>query len=127
MIPVNFYKELSNKDKEDIYVQLFSLGTNVDMDLDKKLELLRLICYLTQQMKKRFPDKYRKPIDVLQNIYNREFTSGGIGEDSYLIALSIICDDLMYGINEISKPSGFSNAKDICIKIKELADQWMPF
>lgn len=122
----NPFSNLSIQGKRDVFVQLFSLGTNTNGSLDEKFELLYLICYLSYKMKERDPERFKKPLNVLQSLYGRDF-SDQTGEDSYLISLSIICEELLFGVTDIKKPEGFSNAGEICAKIKDLVSQWMPF
>lgn len=120
------YKEYTYNERSNIYIQLFSLGTNTNKSFDEKLELFYLISFLTFNMKQRNPDKFHNALDVLQTIYNKTFDEN-IGEDAHLMKLSIICDDLIYGVETIKKPEGYTNAIEICDRIKYLVSQWMPF
>ena len=122
----NPFSNLSIQGKHDLFVQLFSLGTNTNQSIDEKFELLYLICYLSSVMKKRDPERFRKPINVLQQLYGRDF-SDQTGEDSYLTNLAIICEELLFGVGDIKKPEGFNSGSEICARIKDLVNQWMPF
>lgn len=122
----NPFKDLSIQGKEDVFVQLFSMGTNTNASIDDKFELLYLICFLSSKMKERDPEKFKKPLNVLQHLYGRTF-SDQTGEDSYLVNLAILSNELLYGVNEIKKPAGFTNMGEICDRIKDLVSQWMPF
>ena len=122
----NPFKDLSIQGKEDVFMQLFSMGTNTNNSIKDKFDLLYLICFLSFKMKERDPEKFKKPLNVLQHLYGRTF-SDQTGEDSYLISLSIICNELLYGVTEIKKPEGFTNMGEICDRIKDLISQWMPF
>lgn len=122
----NPFKDLSIQGKEDVFMQLFSLGTNTNASIDDKFELLYLICFLSYKMKERDPKKFKNPLNVLQHLYGRSF-SDQTGEDSYLITLSVICKELLFGVNEMKKPEGFTNVGEICARIKDLVSQWMPF
>ena len=125
-ITSNPFKELTIQGKQDVFIQLFSLGTNTNASIDEKFELLYLICFLSFKMKEKNPEKFSSPLEVLQHLYGRAFENK-TGEDSYLISLGIICTDLLFGVNEIKKPEGFTNMGEICARIKDLVDQWMPF
>ena len=107
-------------------MQLFSMGTNTNASIDDKFELLYLICFLSSKMKERDPEKFKKPLNVLQHLYGRTF-SDQTGEDSYLISLAILSNELLYGVTDIKKPEGFTNMGEICARIKDLVSQWMPF
>lgn len=122
----NLFKDLSIQGKADIFAQLFSLGTNTNNSISDKFELLSLICFLSFKMRERDPEKFKKTLNVLQHLYGRSFADQ-TGEDSYLITLSIMCDELLYGVTEIEKPEGFTNISEICARIKDLVNQWMPF
>lgn len=122
----NPFKDLSIQGKEDVFMQLFSMGTNTNASIDDKFELLYLICFLSSKMKERDPEKFKKPLNVLQHLYGRTF-SDQTGEDSYLISLAILSNELLYGVTDIKKPEGFTNMGEICARIKDLVSQWMPF
>ena len=122
----NPFKDLSIQEKEDVFMQLFSMGTNTNASIDDKFELLYLICFLSSKMKERDPEKFKKPLNVLQHLYGRTF-SDQTGEDSYLISLAILSNELLYGVTDIKKPEGFTNMGEICARIKDLISQWMPF
>lgn len=122
----NPFKDLSIQGKEDVFMQLFSMGTNTNSSIDDKFELLYLICFLSFKMKERDPEKFKKPLNVLQHLYGRTF-SDQTGEDSYLISLAILSNELLYGVTDIKKPEGFTNIGEICARIKDLVSQWMPF
>ena len=122
----NPFKDLSIQGKEDVFMQLFSMGTNTNSSIDDKFELLYLICFLSSKMKERDPEKFKKPLNVLQHLYGRTF-SDQTGEDSYLISLAILSNELLYGVTDIKKPEGFTNMGEICARIKDLVSQWMPF
>lgn len=122
----NPFKDLSIQGKEDVFMQLFSMGTNTNSSIDDKFELLYLICFLSFKMKERDPEKFKKPLNVLQHLYGRTF-SDQTGEDSYLISLAILSNELLYGVTDIKKPEGFTNMGEICARIKDLISQWMPF
>ena len=77
-------------------------------------------------MKEKDREKFKSPLNVLQHLYGRTFTDNN-GEDSYLISLSIICDDLLFGVVDVEKPEGFTNVGEICARIKDLVNEWMPF
>ena len=49
----NPFKDLSIQGKEDVFMQLFSLGTNTNNSIDDKFELLYLICFLSFKMKEK--------------------------------------------------------------------------
>lgn len=125
----NPFKEMNYDLKKSIFLSYFSSGAMTTESFEDKIELYKLICFLTLQMKNKDPLKYKSSLDVLEKIYNREIdkTSDANGLDNYLIGLSIVCDDLLYGIYSIQKPENFKNGNEIVDKIKNLIEQWMPF
>lgn len=121
------------ENKRFIYAMWFSSKTNTLMSFKDKIELYTLICFLTQQMKKKDPVKYGNPIKVLNAIYKKNFEEVGeeipvTGENEYILGLGIVCEDLLYGTEDtIPIPSGFKNAQEIVNRIKQLIEQWLPF
>lgn len=111
----------------------FSSKTNTNVSFKDKMELYTLICFLTQQMKKKDPVKYGDPIKVLSAIYQKDFAKIDeetpiTGENEYILGLGIVCDDLLYGTEDtIPLPAGFKNAQEIVSRIKQLIEQWLPF
>lgn len=109
------------------YYNCIALGTLTSKNFEEKLELLKLICFLTQALSKKDPTKYKNPIDVLCLLYKEEFEKEEYtGFKNYLVSLAIICEDLLYVVDDIKNP-GFKNSKDIIIRIKQLIEQWLPF
>lgn len=115
---------ISYQDKKNMYTRYFSSGNNTTQSFNDKMELLTLICFLTQQMKKKDSEKYTCAKDVLDMIFKDSLEWS---DSDYVIGLGIVADDLMFGTNEISKPANYNNAKEIVNRIKELVEQWMPF
>jgi hypothetical protein len=119
--------------KEFIYAQWFSSKTNTTMSFKDKMELYTLICYLTQQLRKKDPVKYGTPIKVLGAIFNRDFEAEHEPEKiscevEYIVGLGIVCADLLWGTEDaIATPPGFKNGNEIVNKIKQLIEQWLPF
>lgn len=113
--------------KRALYTQHFSSGTNFDNSFGMKIEILTLLAFLTQELNKRFPDNYTNAYDTLSKyIFNNgEFEPSGL--TNYIIALSIICDDLMWGCNKIDKPDRYNSANEIRERIKEIINAWLPF
>lgn len=113
-----------------VYNSYFGLASNTAKSYRQKMELLHLICFLQTKMKKKDATKYKNCLCLLQNIFGREFQQGdGPGEDTLLIGLSIICDDLLYGTeDELAVPEGCKTLKDVKDKIiKYITEEWMPF
>ncbi|MDO4465528.1 MAG: hypothetical protein Q4C49_00760 [Bacillota bacterium] len=112
-------------EKKSIYTRYFSSGNNTFQSFDNKMELLTLICFLTQKMSKKDPEKYPNAKAVLDMIFK---DSIDWADSDYVIGLSIVADDLLFGtVTEIKNPGEYKNAKEIVSRIKELIEQWMPF
>lgn len=119
-------ENMSIDTKRFLYSSYFSSKTNTSQSFDHKIELLTLLAYLTQQLKKRFPDKFKNSYDVLNN-YILPGAHLEIADEDYLSGLSIVCDDLIWGTNEILPPSQYSSSTEIKDRIKELISGWLPF
>lgn len=115
-------------DKKNTYYKCIHLGTMTTGKIEDKLELFKLLCFLTQQLTKKDPVKYGKPINVLNLLYENELKNNTDNHafKNYIDSLGILCEDLLYCVNEIQNP-GFTNSKDIILRIKQLIEQWIPF
>lgn len=110
-------------DQRSIYQKLFTSGSQSTGKLKNKLDLITLVCLVSQKMS--VDNKTVTPKDVLEKItgkvlnYNNPY-------DRYLIGLSVVCDDMMFGVTVIDtldlKTSG-----EIVSKIKSILAEWMPF
>lgn len=108
----------------------FTLGTTTTCRLEDKIELVTSLCYLTDVLKKADKNKYKSSVDVLNVIYKKQLDKGSeAGFEDFLVGLSVICDDFMFGVQSgtIPKPNGCENAADVVKKIKILVEQWLPF
>lgn len=116
--------DLTVDNKRYLYNYCFSLGTNTVQKFEHKLELMTLLCGLTQQMQKHFPGDWKNSWEVLKDfVYQDKILE--FGEDNFLSGLSILCDDLMYGVDEIQLP--FKTAKETKARIRDLVAEWLPF
>ena len=112
--------------KKFLYDSYFSSKTNTSQSFNHKIELLTLLGYLTQQLKKRVPDTFRNSYDVLK----KYVLVGNIleqADEDYISGLSIVCDDLLYGVQDIDPPTQYSNSAEIKNRLKELISGWLPF
>lgn len=114
----------SYAEKKGLYTKYFSSGNNTSQSFADKIELITLICFLTQQMNKKDPEKFPDAKSVLDLIFK---DSIDWSDSDYVIGLGIVADDFMFGVKEIEKPGNYSSAKEIVTRIKELVEQWMPF
>lgn len=112
--------------KRFLYNSYFSSKTNTSQSFSNKIELLTLLAYLTQQLKKRVPETFKNSYDVLYK-YILVGMSLEEADNEYLSGLSIVCDDLIWGTNDIEKPSNYSNSSEVKDRIKELISGWLPF
>ena len=106
---------------EEYYRKYFSLSC-LNTTIENKFGLISLICFLTQQARKKNPDAtcYQVIMKVLGNEtfdkYRMEFIRG----------LSIVCDDFMKHSSEFLT-FGLKTSKAMVDKIKEIIDTWLPF
>lgn len=112
--------------KEQFYLTFFSSQTNTASSFDHKLELLRLVCILTQKLKKGFPDEFCGAKDVLLKYVYQNQPIELYGDREFITSLWIKCDDLLYGVDEITVPEQFKNTRDIRERILELIAEWLP-
>lgn len=121
----------SYEQKSYAYSSYFGLATNTAKSYKQKMDLINSICFLQQRMNKKDPQKYKNCLALLQIIFAKEFQQSGDipGEDSLLTGLSIICDDLLYGIeDEIPVPEECKTLKDVKDKIiNYVKNEWLPF
>lgn len=107
------------EEMQKIYKQYFSLSF-LGSDINNKLALISLTCYLTNKLKQKKPDVTHWT--VLYKINSKGNTH--VPED-LLKGLAVICSDLGYGCTEF--PTFGIEDKKIPEKIKELLDNWIPF
>lgn len=112
--------------KVQLYATCFSSMTNTASSFEHKIELLQLICILTQKMKKAFPDDFKSAKDVLLKYVYQNQPIENYGDKEYVTSLWIICDDLLYGVDEIPVPETYHSPKEIRNKIIELIAEWLP-
>lgn len=117
------FKQLSYEDKRSFYFCNFSTGTFVSKKLSNKLALLSLLCLLTKKLREKEGGLTVK--SVIEKILQRPLLNEH-GFDSFLISISIICEDLLFGVEEIDN-FGFTDSKQVVNKIKELLNEWLPF
>lgn len=118
---------MSRDTKNYLYSCYFSSKTNLNMSLEDKLELYFLICFLTFNLNKRFPDKFKNSQDVLLNYIYDGNSIGDQGMIEYIEGLGIVCDDLLWGVEPKTTPSQYKNSSEVKDRIKELISQWLPF
>ena len=117
------FQNLSYEEKISFYVRNFSTGAFSSGKLSNKLALISLICLVTKKLREKDGNLTVKV--VIEKILQRPLI---ITEsfDSFLIGLSIICEDFLYQTTEIDN-FGFTDSKQVIAKIKELLNEWFPF
>lgn len=117
------FQNLSYEEKISFYIRNFSTGAFSSGKLSNKLALISLICLVTKKLREKDGSLTVKV--VIEKILQRPLI---ITEsfDSFLIGLSIICEDFLYQTTEIDN-LGFTDSKQIIAKIKELLNEWFPF
>ena len=117
------FQNLSYEEKFSFYVRNFSTGAFSSGKLSNKLALISLICLVTKKLREKDGNLTVKV--VIEKILQRPLI---VTEsfDSFLIGLSIICEDFLYQTTEIDN-LGFTDSKQIIAKIKELLNEWFPF
>lgn len=117
------FQNLSYEEKISFYVRNFSTGAFSSGKLSNKLALISLICLVTKKLREKDGSLTVKV--VIEKILQRPLI---VTEsfDSFLIGLSIICEDFLYQTTEIDN-LGFTDSKQVIAKIKELLNEWFPF
>ena len=125
----NMFKELTYDMRKYIFLTSFSSGAMTTESFSDKIELLHLLCFMSFKMQEKDSFKWDSSLKVLEYILDKTIDTSinANGFDNYLVGLSIICDDLMYGCKEIPKPEKYSNGQEVAKKIKSLIDQWCAF
>lgn len=104
------------------YRKRYSLG-NLHTSFENKVGLISLVCFLTQQARKKNPDAtcYQVLMKVIENRqpYSELFLERIKG-------LSIICSDFLENTTNFLT-FDLKTSKDIVNKINEILDTWMPF
>jgi hypothetical protein len=117
------YNELDYHQKCGFYFNHFSLGSLNSKKLKDKLVLIGLLCFVTQQMRKK--DGLITVRDVLEKILGKIITEH-TGYEEFLVGLCIICEDLLYNCEECDS-FGLKTPQEIISKIKALLSEWTPF
>ena len=106
---------------EEYYSRYFSLG-GLNTTIENKFGLISLICYITQQVRKKNPDAtcYQVIMKVVGDIPADKYTT------EFLRGLSVVCDDFMKHTTEFLT-FDLKSSKAIMAKIKEILDTWLPF
>lgn len=124
------FSNMSFEQQCDIFSSFFSTGNMITRDLNDKLKLINLVCYVAIRMREKDPKM--RPIDVLTSITGLNILepTDNVKEQIqyaiYLKGLSILCDDLLYNV-VIVDHLGYSSSDEIVQEILRLINQWMPF
>lgn len=110
----------------------FSTLTNNARSYQQKLDMIQMICFLTQKMNQKDPEKYPNATSVLGAIFDVDFSKEVVdinGSMNLVRSFGMICDNLMWGTcDNIEKPEGITNAKEIKNKIiNYFTEEWAPF
>ena len=113
----------------------FDTGCNNARSYAQKMEIINLICFLTQKLNKKDAEKYPDCLSVLGAILDVDLKDPDL--DQYVFGFNpiivrsfgLICDNLLFGCeDEIPKPENVTNAKEIKEKIKKyFTEEWAPF
>lgn len=128
----NPYKFDTFDQLEFVHNSCFSTHTNTSASYAHKMEIIHLLCFMTQLLRKKDDRLYPDTITVLEKIFNVDLTnntSNSPGLADSLRAFGILCDDLLWGTTDIiPKPDGYSNLQEIKNKIiTYFNDEWLPF
>ena len=119
---VSAIDKFSLEDRKYIHDRYFSMGGLGGTNVNDKLILYSLICFVYIKMKEKNPKV--RCIDILKKI-----TGISNGDDvfyQYLENLSIVCEDLAEGCNT-ADVCGLKTVDEIIAKIKSILETWLPF
>lgn len=124
---VDDYKNLSYTEQCNFYTRLFGSACSVSGTLEIKLQLIHLVCLVTQRMRKTNPDM--SILSILSKITGLNIENDErVGLSEFLYNLSIICEDLLYGVSKDITVQGYNSASEIIKEIRRiLNDEWLPF
>lgn len=105
------YEEL-----QEIYQKYFSFG-NLGVSFDSKLALLSMLCHIKEQLSAKKPDVTH--YQVLRNIVGTKWP------EDIIKGIAVVCSDMSYGCKEF--PTFGLDNKQMIAKIKEIADNYLPF
>lgn len=128
----NPYKFETLDQLQFVHDACFSTHTNTASSYKQKMEIIHLLCFMTQLLKKKDISTYPNAVAVLEKIFNVDLhnnTDGSPGCIDGLRAFGIMCDDLLWGTDDLlQKPEGYSNLQEIRNKILNyFNDEWLPF
>lgn len=112
----------------------FDTNSNNARSYAQKLEIINLICFLSQKLHKKDPEKYPSCISVLETIFEVNLENDDFPRECYDYSLTAIrsfglmCDNLLWGTeDDIPKPENITNAKEIKDKIYNyFKNEWTP-
>ena len=119
--------ELTPDSKSSFYSSFFSSGIYAGGNFEHKIELYTLVCFLSFQLQKRFPDKFKSTLDTFTNYIYKDLDTTNSGFYDHIVGMSIVCDDLLWGSTEIKAPVQFKSALEVKDRIIELMAEWQPF
>lgn len=133
--PNNVFNLTSIESIKFMQSNYFDMGTNNANSYAQKLEIINLICFLTQKMQKIDSIKFSCCLDVLSKIFNVDLNDlNETGEHlnfnvNHVRSFGLICDNLLWGtIDPVPKPENFKSAKEIKDYIfKYFTEEWAPF
>lgn len=106
---------------EEYYRRYYSLSY-LNTTIENKFGLISLVCFLTQQARKKNPDATCYQV-IMKVVGNEKFDKGRM---EFLRGLSIVCDDFMKHTTEFMT-FDLKSSKAMIAKIKEILETWLPF
>ena len=103
---------------KDLYKRNFTLGY-IDSKFENKLALISLTSYITFLARKKDPNA------TVYSMLKKITKESDCVPDEFLWALSIICEDLMYGADDF--PTFGLNTREIIPTIQNLLKKYLPF
>lgn len=114
----DFIMEKTFEERKNIFQAGFTLNATTTRKLNSKLYLISLVCLASKKAKLTTRELLEK-ITKKNLEDNTEYCR-------FLSSLAIICDDLLYEVDEIDT-LGFKDSKTLIAKIQQLLNEWMPF
>lgn len=119
-------KEISFKEKKELYTKLFSLGlftkTGTNHSVNDKLILISLLSLTYIKMKEKNPNV--TVLEILLSITKQKADNSIFYQ--MLESLAILVEDFSYECTT-ADACGLKSSQEIINKIKEIINSWFPF
>jgi len=111
-------------------LDIFHSGSNTALSFDQKIEIIKLLSFLSKKMHDKDPIRFSNTLKILEIIFHKDFSNPDnlLGDDKIIYTFGFFCDNLLWGTDNIEKPEGYSNLSEIKDKIfSYFTEESLPF